>query len=120
VAFVTSGKSMLPTIFPGTPVMILPIVRSGVPRPGEIVAFIRNGRVVCHRVLFSISFGRRRLFYEKGDNNYLGRFITNVKILGKVVAIDGNEIIPPAPEHPAIVRLLIRRCTDGINRMIRR
>jgi len=110
---------MLPTIQPGGKVTVLPLVKCGKCNPNDIVVFENNRGIVCHRLLFFFNTGKCRLIYEKGDNNFLGRFINENRIIGKVIAIDGNNDIPDAPVQLSPVRLFRRRCTDHICRLVR-
>lgn len=117
VTIVANGRSMLPTIRPGDQVSLRSISESEKIDDNEIVAFVRKRKIICHRVLFTWRCGNHRYIYEKGDNNFLGRFITLRDIIGKVVAVNGNNYLPKAPENLSPLKILIRRCTDGAYRL---
>jgi len=108
---------MLPTIRPGDQVSLRSISESEKINNNEIVAFARKRKIICHRVLFTRRCGNRQYIYEKGDNNFLGRFITFRDIIGKVVSVNGGNYLPKAPENLSPLKLLIRRCTDGAYRL---
>ncbi len=55
-------------------------------RPGDIVVYRAGDKLVAHRILWRISLGGRRLFFEKGDTNKRGRWIRGARVCGLVTA----------------------------------
>jgi len=119
VMIIANGRSMWPTIRPGDQVSLRSLSESEKFDDNEIIAFVRKQKIICHRALFTWRCGNRRYIYEKGDNNFLGRFITSRAIIGKVIAVNAENSLPKAPENLSPLKLLIRRCTDGVNRLTR-
>jgi len=93
---------MLPTIKPGDSLLIQPL-RSYNQKISlnEIVVFIRDEHIICHRVLYAFHIGGLEYYLEKGDNNLIAWIIRSDKILGKVIAVnDDSEIyLPPELVH---------------------
>ncbi len=86
--------SMSPTIVCGNTIRIRPVSWNRILR-GDIIVFKDNGRLIAHRLLARISFGRFHLAYQKGDTNDLGKWISGRCILGIVTAAwdtSGNRV----------------------------
>jgi len=111
---------MSPTIKDGDKLTIAPYCFKERPCENAIIVFERRHRLVCHRCLFSVGWGSRHYIYEKGDNNYVGRCISARRVVGKVVSINGNNVIPPAPSYLSPIRLLTRRISDRVFHLLKR
>lgn len=79
-----SGQSMSPYLIPGQTVLIEPCDARSL-RPGHLVAFEREGRIVLHRVL-SVNAVTGKVI-EKGDNERAGSELESGQVLGRAVAI---------------------------------
>ena len=90
--------SMAPSIPPGSELAIVS-ARSRGCGTGDVVVFLRNDRLVAHRLLLCLGTGPRALCYEKGDLNASGSWIRRGNVLGLVV-----DRTPP--EGAATTRLL--------------
>jgi hypothetical protein len=119
VTLIATGKSMLPTIKDGDKLTIAPYSFKERLCENAIIVFERRHRLVCHRCLFSLGWGSRQYIYEKGDNNFLGRHISAGRIIGRLISINDNNTIPPAPMRLSPFTLLMRRITDGIYRLFK-
>src|SRR5271165_4333030 len=61
-----TGRSMVPTIWPGDTLVIEPL-RDGRVECGEIVLFSRNGRFVAHRVIAQSRSDGKQQIRTQGD-----------------------------------------------------
>ncbi|MBL7135307.1 MAG: S26 family signal peptidase [Candidatus Marinimicrobia bacterium] len=87
---------MLPTIKPGDLLLIKPSQSYNQKiTTNEIMVFIRDKHIICHRVLYNFYIGRLKYYLEKEDNNLFAWIIRSNKILGIVAEIDGNAEISP-------------------------
>jgi hypothetical protein len=89
---VVNGLSMQPTLRPGWTVL----VRAAQPahlRVGDVAVFFLahdtppRSRLVAHRILANLGWGRKRLLLEKGDAALQARRLTPADVVGQVVAV---------------------------------
>jgi len=66
-------------------------------RPGDVVVYRVDDRLVAHRILWRIGLGSRRFFFEKGDTNERGGWIRSGKVCGLVTAIHAGPDRRPLP-----------------------
>ncbi len=85
-----TGRSMVPTIWPGDTLVIEPVRSSGVAR-GDIVLFSSNGRFVAHRV---IADGKQQIQTQGDATLRPDAPMACVDLIGKVSLIvrDGKAI----------------------------
>ncbi|MFA4838853.1 MAG: S26 family signal peptidase [Candidatus Neomarinimicrobiota bacterium] len=89
----TNGNSMLPAIAQGSSLTVLPFSSGINPvRVRDLIVFHSGSRLICHRVLGVFRFGRHVYYYEKGDANRFGWIVSESKLIGKVIAIDGQTV----------------------------
>ena len=101
-----TGVSMLPTLWPGD-VLTVQRLSAGEAEPGEIVLYMRHGRLFVHRI---VSRNRRRdgALITRGDcmpadDPPVGRN----ELLGKVTGIERRgAIFPPRRKRSPFCRLL--------------
>lgn len=75
-------------------------------RPGDVVVYRVDERLVAHRILWRFGRGAWLFFFEKGDTNDHGGWIRGSRIRGKVVAVlEGQERRPLLPDRD-------RACAD--------
>ena len=59
---------------------------------GDIVAYLRDGRLIAHRIIKIIKIGKRKIYYFKGDNNSgIDSYVKKKSILGKVEEIISSD-----------------------------
>jgi hypothetical protein len=101
------GTSMLPTLSPGDIVLIRPCLR---PRPGDVVTFVLDGRLVTHRLVHVDAAG----LVCRGDNRLCSdRRVESQALVGCVAEVVGH----PTPNRTAElvrVRLRWRWREDGV------
>ncbi len=92
--------SMLPVIPVGCELVIAAAQR----RPfgvGDVVIFLRDDRLVAHRILGQLGWGPHALIFEKGDLNadagWIRRRDVRGVVVGRVPAESGTELPPLAP-----------------------
>ena len=73
-------------------------------RPGDVVVYRLDNRLVAHRILWRLALGGRRLFFEKGDTNERGGWIRGAQICGLVRAIHLGPERQELPRNPDRVR----------------
>src|SRR5271166_3481563 len=89
-----TGRSMVPTIWPGDTLVIEPLRGNGV-MPGEIVLFSRNGRFVAHRVIAESSASGKQQIRTQGDAvSVPDAPVACTDLIGKVLCVvrDGKAI----------------------------
>ncbi|MCP4573768.1 MAG: hypothetical protein GY838_15525 [bacterium] len=86
---------------------------------GDVVVFLRDERLVAHRLLLCLGTGPRALCYEKGDFNIDGGWLRRADVLGVVV-----DRVPPAdaaePQPLAPPGILWRSVRQGLRQKLRR
>ena len=88
--FRVSGRSMCPLIEPGNKVIIRHS-RAGI-KPGMLIAFRQNNRIIVHRVLRKYSGQDETVYLSRGDHNrHLDPRIRESEIVGKVISIERND-----------------------------
>gem|GEM_PF-2611254 len=91
------GLSMMPTLRPGWSVAVRPVgpTRLGV---GDVAAFSRESRLIAHRVVAAIGWGRRRILIEKGDGLPQIRRLRAEGVVGRVEEVldDRGRRVPPS------------------------
>ncbi|HYB90313.1 MAG TPA: S24/S26 family peptidase [Candidatus Binataceae bacterium] len=115
-----TGTSMLPSVWPGDVLL----VRGGgdsVPSIGQIVLFLRDGRLFAHRVVARSDAGGRASVVTRGDAvPQCDAPIPGSEVLGSVAGIlrDGSPRVPPSElsrgtrllafglRHSAVIRRL--------------
>jgi hypothetical protein len=81
------GTSMLPTLASGDIILIRPC---GTPRPGDVVTFVRAGRLITHRLVFLDDTG----LVCRGDNRlHPDSLVPSHALIGRVAEVVGR----PAP-----------------------
>ncbi|MEO8168221.1 MAG: S24/S26 family peptidase [bacterium] len=106
--FTVAGRSMWPLIESGDKVQISHS-RTGI-KPGMIVAFRQNDRIVVHRVLRVYPAGKDATLICRGDHNrHLDRRVRASQVVGKIISITRNErkIINVAYSYWRVVGVLI-------------
>jgi hypothetical protein len=101
-----SGVSMLPTIAPGTPLVI---ACGDEARSGDVIIFIHRGQPVVHRLL---SFSRNgRWMLARGDANAIPDLpIARDALVGRVTAIAGGPVLQ---QRETAGRALARRIASA-------
>ncbi|MBM4148992.1 MAG: hypothetical protein FJ224_08100 [Lentisphaerae bacterium] len=82
----TSGRSMAPLIRDRSLVACMPVV-PGELRPGDIIVFRREGRLVAHRIIGIRTGSAGQELREKGDNTFRGRWIPASSVTGRAVEL---------------------------------
>jgi len=108
------GTSMVPSILPGDFVSIHRATPQEI-SPGEVVLFLRNGRLIIHRVvdrkLAAAEDGRgESCLITRGDRVLQDDPpVSSLELLGRVVSVERGSrkvALPDAGSNPLIVRLL--------------
>ena len=90
-----TGSSMLPSVFPGD---VLTVQRSGFSQVGvgDLVLFLRNGRIFAHRIITSYRGGVRKLITRGDALRKRDAPVGANELLGRVVSIRrrDSEISP--------------------------
>ncbi len=86
---VLSG-SMMPEI-PVNSIVQIEKIQARVCRPGQVVVYRDKDRLVVHRLLLQIGWGPVLFFFEKGDANDRGKWISGKQIKGLVAGVDLND-----------------------------
>jgi hypothetical protein len=89
-----TGHSMYPFLVPGEWVLIEPCATESL-RPGDLIAFERDGRLILHRLL---CVGAENVV-EKGDNGLQEGVVEQGKILGRATAVLGRRKIRLTQRH---------------------
>lgn len=85
-----SGRSMWPLIEPGDQVLIKHTRRRI--RPGMLIAFRQNNRIIVHRVVRAYSVRNNNVYVCRGDHNgHLDRRVQQSEVIGKVNSIVRND-----------------------------
>ncbi len=88
--FTVAGRSMWPLIESGDTVQISHS-RTGI-KPGMIIAFRQDDRIVVHRVLRVHQAAKDATLICRGDHNmHLDRRVRASQIVGKIISITRNE-----------------------------
>jgi signal peptidase I len=61
-------------------------------RFGDIIAFREGGSITMHRLLIRFRLFSKKIVYQKGDANQLGRFITAGSIVGIAIGVIYSNI----------------------------
>jgi hypothetical protein len=81
-----AGISMLPTLWPGDWVSLLP-ARAADLRPGDVIAFTRDGRVIVHRVVSQAQGATGPAWITRGDGqNHADLPMLPAELLGIVTS----------------------------------
>ena len=92
----TTGASMLPTVWPGD---VLSVRRHNVVEalPGDIVLFLREGRLVAHRVVERTICQDKMQWVTRGDSVESNDLpVSSGELLGRVTAIErGSRRLTP-------------------------
>ena len=95
VSFRFAGTSMSPLISEGDGVLVEPVEIDGA-RPGEVLAYEYEGRLVAHVLHFSLKLGRQSWLFFKGISNSWGdRPVQGDKVVGKVTHVQINDALQP-------------------------
>jgi signal peptidase I len=87
------GISMLPSIAPGAPLVI---VCRDEAEPGDVIVFLHRGTIVVHRLLER----REGWLLTRGDANAIpDQPVPAAEIIGRVVAMRTEDGMKPVPEH---------------------
>lgn len=94
-----TGRSMVPTIWPGDKLVIEPL-RGGSVVPGDIVFFSRNGRFVAHRV---VAADKEKIHTQGDATSRADAPVAYAELVGKVSLIvrDGKAIEPSRSQSAA-------------------
>ncbi len=115
VETVVSGYSMAPTLTPGMRLRIDSVEKATA--IGDVVCFIANDSLICHRVVYNGRFRRAKEYIiTRGDGTWLcDPPAERITVLGRVVEIvDTRQPIPPSPIYSLSRRIVagfILRCT---------
>jgi signal peptidase I len=83
------GLSMYPSVVPGSDIVIEPLIIKGLPVPGEIIVFRREGHLVLHRLLSIITSNGKTYYITRGDRNAFRDAPSLIEnIAGRVVNIE--------------------------------
>lgn len=91
------GYSMYPCIKPGSLILIEPIIRKGMPVPGEIIAIRRENGLVVHRLTKIIIKNGVTTFIARGDSNARNdNQVSSDQIAGRIVGAEatGENSVP--------------------------
>jgi signal peptidase I len=84
VRIVASGYSMIPSVWPGESIEIVPVVIENV-KIGDIIAFQRIQHMVVHRVVMIQNLNDESYITTMGDSNLrVDEVINNANYIGKV------------------------------------
>ena len=100
---VLSG-SMIPLLRPGERLLVAPRPRRL--WPGDLAVFVRDGRLICHRLLWPLRGGR---FRESGDASLGSGLVAGADIIGVPLAVtdeDGASCALTGPRFRRRNRLL--------------
>ena len=91
---------------------------------GDVVVFERATRLVAHRLVFSLGFGRDTLYLEKGDRNLGLGLVRRHDVRGVVTgwrpgAEPGAAVVPVPRSRRAALRSLGRSLRIGLGRLLR-
>ena len=81
---VLSG-SMSPTLLPGDTLRVRPASGKDL-RAGDVAVFVRDGKVLAHRVILSVRLGFRLFILEMGDANGRAARLHPTAVVGMVAA----------------------------------
>ncbi len=118
--------SMLPAIPVGAFLEVEPATGEHC-RPGDIVVYRAGDKLVAHRIIWRISLGGRRLFFEKGDTNKRGSWIRGARICGLVTAfhvdLERQELSRDKErvqtERVAVLREFLLRAPRRLRKLLR-
>ena len=88
------GNSMAPNVTEGMELLIQPTNQVKAINLQDIIAFYRDDKIICHRLLIKFKLGDTKYYIEKGDNNFFPWIIREEDLLGKVIKINGCSKIP--------------------------
>jgi hypothetical protein len=113
-----SGCGMEPTIRPGDRLVIVPFL--GLPRPGQIVAVDRGGRLVVRRLIEVTVSSAGRLYRLQGDAEAApGLPARRRDLLGRITALVRQGRPMTIDESPAALRRVLL-CLARRRRRLRR
>lgn len=119
--FPLAGTSMQPTIPAGSLLAIRPLTSP--PLPGEVVVFVREGKLIAHRLMRRVRLGRRVAWVAQGDNCPLpDPLLSPQQIIGRVYAAShaGQRVWPGRRQRVERWRWLGRHYFGAAIRRLRR
>jgi len=112
--------SMMPALPVGSHLVIASPRRTPV-GVGSIVVFQRGERLIAHRLLVVLVFGRSALYLEKGDLNREGSWIKREDIRGVVVGqCPPDDALGPVTPVARSRSAALRSALHGIRQTLRR
>jgi hypothetical protein len=114
--------SMAPRIPIDSELVIAP-VGERICASGDVVVFLRDGRLVAHRVLLVVGWGPGALLLEKGDSNLGVGWIRRRDVRGVVVdriPTDPRRRTLPLTEHGAVRQSVNYSLRTLLRRLLRR
>ena len=119
--FRAQGASMMPAVWPGD---ILSVRRhdAAEAKPGDIVLFGRNGRLVAHRVVERTREQDRIQWVTRGDRlDYNDAPVSSHELLGRVVAVErGSRRLVPSQSLATRLAAWILRQSELVTRVVLR
>ena len=111
-----AGGSMAPAVRPGDTI-IVQSCGMGEVSAGEIVVFMRSGRLVVHRAQASVVDSGESHLLTCGDRNRkLDARVTGAELLGRVTCIERNGITISGVARRSLAQKLISRALSYSNR----
>lgn len=122
IRFRAPGTSMTPAIHDGEWIVVQPVTPSEV-RIGDIVLYRINSRLVAHRV-HRLPRNASEAFVLRGDTNGEDEFVTEERILGKVVWAESEtrsvRVAGPRARLLYFLRKQLRSTKHGLRNQGRR
>jgi len=111
-----AGGSMAPAVRPGDTILVQSCGMGEV-SAGEIVVFMRNGRLVVHRAQASVALSGESHLLTCGDRiRKLDARVTGAELLGRVTCIERNGIAISPVARRSLAQKLISRALSYSNR----
>ncbi len=110
VTATAGGLSMWPAIIPGDKPIVEPLDRDNMPGKGEVIALIRDGSLVIHRIIAVTENGGRREYITRGD--------ASVTIDDSVSESEVAGVVRSFMRDGKVKTIGKRRMPAGINRLL--
>ena len=92
ITMIVNGVSMQPTLFTGDSIKVTPEKEY---HPGDILVFFyKNNNIIVHRLLRF----QNDIYYCKGDNSFRMEDVLGEQIIGKVMSINGSDVLCCSPD----------------------
>lgn len=112
---VTQGTSMQPTLYA---LDILHVAQRSI-QVGDVVVFREGSQRVAHRIIARLPWPLHHLGLQRGDAQFLGKWMDLRRIEGVVVEPDIHENIPKLAQLTEIVCHIVWRTTAYLYRFFR-